>query len=126
MRRPGLFSAAAIALIGTMIGAGPSFAEFGAIAYDQNSGRYGFSWNKSTREQANDLAKKDCSSANCRLFPVPPGQCGALATADNPKESSAWGVSVHTDKAEAEARAVMDCKKHTEGQCRMRGSECNR
>jgi hypothetical protein len=110
-----------------VIVAGPAFAEFGAIAYDQGSGRYGLSWNEATQQRAADLAKKDCGSENCRLFPVLPGKCGAIALSSDPKESNAWGVATsHTDKAAAELAAMQDCQKHTAGQCKIRGSECNR
>jgi hypothetical protein len=125
MRRGGLI-AAAIAVTGVLAVTTPARAEFGAIAYDQSTGRYGFSWNEATPQRAAELAKKDCASPNCRLFPVNPRQCAALATAENQKESNAWGVSLRPDKGDAEARAIADCQKHTQGQCKVRGSECNR
>jgi hypothetical protein len=123
MRQTGIFAAA---LIGMFAMTAPAFAEFGAVAYDQATGRYGFSWNKSSRQEANEAAKKDCASESCKLFPVNPRQCGALATAENQKDSSAWGISIRPDKSDAEARAIATCQKHTASQCKVRGSECNR
>jgi Domain of unknown function (DUF4189) len=124
MRKTGmLMTAMTIALLA---GAAPAFAGFGAIAYDQATGRYGFSWNEATQDRANQLARKDCGSDKCQLIPVPPAKCGALATTDNPKESTAWGASVRDDKAAAELGAVQGCQKRTAGQCKIRGSECNR
>ncbi|MFZ2006544.1 MAG: DUF4189 domain-containing protein [Stellaceae bacterium] len=124
MRKTGILMAAAA--IATLAGAAPAFAGFGAIAYDQATGRYGFSWNEQTQDRASGLARKDCGSDKCRVIPVPPAKCGALATTDNPKESTAWGASIKDQKAAAELGAMQDCQKHTAGQCKIRGSECNR
>jgi hypothetical protein len=124
MRKTGILAAAVA--IATLMGASPAFAGFGAIAYDQATGRYGFSWNEQTQDRANGLARKDCGSDSCRVIPVPPARCGALATTDNPKESTAWGASIKDQKAAAELGAMQDCQKHTAGQCKIRGSECNR
>lgn len=124
MRKTGILTAAAAIL--TLAGAAPAFAGFGAIAYDQATGRYGFSWNEQTQDRASGLARKDCGSDKCRVIPVPPAKCGALATTDNPKESTAWGASIKDQKAAAELGAMQDCQKHTAGQCKIRGSECNR
>ncbi len=124
MRQLGLFAAGA--MLGMLAIATPAHAEFGAIAYDQGTGHYGFSWNETAPERAAELAKKDCGTGNCRVFPVAPQQCGALATAENQKESTAWGVSIRPNKGDAEARAIADCQKHTQGQCKVKGSECNR
>jgi hypothetical protein len=123
MRKTGILMAAAA--IATLAGGAPAFASFGAIAYDQATGRYGFSWNEQTQDRANGLARKDCGSDSCRVIPVPPAKCGALATTDNPKESTAWGASIKDQKAAAELGAMQDCQKHTAGQCKIRGSECN-
>jgi uncharacterized protein DUF4189 len=124
MRKTGMLMAAVA--IAMLAGAAPAFAGFGAIAYDQATGRYGLSWNEATQDRASGLARKDCGSDKCQLIPVPPAKCGALATTDNPKESTAWGASVRDDKAAAELGAIQGCQKHTAGQCKVRGSECNR
>src|SRR5215469_13861998 len=125
MRMTGILVTAAV--IATLAGAAaPAFAGFGAIAYDQATGRYGFSWNEQTQDRASGLARKDCGSDKCRVIPVPPAKCGALATTDNPKESNAWAVAIRDQKPAAELAAVQDCQKRTAGQCKIRGSECNR
>jgi hypothetical protein len=106
--------------------AAPALAASGAIAYDESNGKYGLAWNKPAQQEANDLAKKDCGSDKCKLVPVPGGKCAALATSADPKESNAWGASVREGKAEAELAAMQNCQKRTSGQCKIRGSECNR
>lgn len=123
MRKTGILMAAMTVLI--MASGAPAFAGFGAIAYDQATGRYGLSWNQPTQDKANAAARKDCGAGSCQLIPVPPAKCGALATADNPKESTAWGASVRDDKPAAELGAIQGCQKRTAGQCKIRGSECS-
>ena len=76
MRKTGVLMAAMV--IAMLTGAAPAFASFGAIAYDQATGRYGFSWNEASQDRANQLALKDCGSDKCRVIPVPPAKCGAL------------------------------------------------
>ena len=124
MRKTGMLMAAMT--IAMLVGAAPAFAGFGAIAYDQATGRYGLSWNEASQDRASGLAKKDCGSDKCQVISVPPAKCGALATTDNPKESTAWGASVRDSKAAAELGAIEGCQKRTSGQCKVRGSECNR
>jgi len=123
MRKSGLLTAAmTIAMVAC---AEAAFASFGAIAYDQATGHYGFAWNQPSQDRANELARKDCGSDSCRVIPVPPARCGALATTDDPKESNAWGVAIRDQKAAAELGAMEDCQKLTTHQCKVRGSECN-
>ena len=110
MHRANAIAAATAAIILALATATPADAGYGAIAYDQGTGRYGFSWNEATQQRAIDLAIRDCKSPKCASYPVPPRQCGALATADDPKESSAWGVSIRGDKSAAETQAVADVR----------------
>ena len=124
MQRAGI-STAAVILIAVLAGSTPALASFGAVAYDQATGRYGFSWTKPTQEQANAAALKDCGSDKCRVISVPPAKCGALANSADPKESNAWGVSIRDSKSAAELAAMQNCQQRTSGQCKVRGSECN-
>src|SRR5215469_7327154 len=125
MRKTGILVTAA--MIATLAGAAaPALAGFGAIAFDQATGRYGFSWNEQTQDRASGLARKDCGADKCRIIPVPPGKCDATATTDNPKESNAWAAAIRDEKPAAERSAMQSCQKRTAGQCKIRGSECNR
>ena len=105
--------------------ASPAFASFGAIAYDQSTGGFGISWDQPTQSHANELALRDCKSDKCRVMPIPPGQCGALANTNNREESNAWAAEMRPSKTAAELAAVERCQKNTAGQCKIRGSECN-
>ena len=98
-------------------------AGYGAIAYDQNSGKEGASWNKATPAEANEAALKECASADCRVHPVEPKGCGALAISGQDK---AWGGADRETLDEAKRDAVARCQTHTQtGTCAVRVSGCN-
>ncbi|HWD58969.1 MAG TPA: DUF4189 domain-containing protein [Stellaceae bacterium] len=124
MRKTGIFMAAVTVAIVTS--GAHAFAAFGAIAYDQATGRYGFSWDQSSQDRANGAARKDCGADACRMIPIPPAKCGALATTTDFKKSNAWAAAVRDQKPAAELAAMQDCQKHTAGQCKIIGSDCSR
>jgi uncharacterized protein DUF4189 len=98
-------------------------AGYGAIAYDQNSGTEGASWNQATPAEANEAALKQCGSADCRVHPVEPAGCGALATSNQDK---AWGGADRETLDAAKRDAVEHCQTHTQtGTCAVRVSGCN-
>lgn len=102
----------------------PAFAEYGAVARDEATGKYGLSWNEANQKQAEDAAIKGCNTTGCKVvFKVGPKQCGAFATTDDGK---IWGGSVRPTKAAAELAALQGCQKRTKVQCAVKGSECNR
>jgi Domain of unknown function (DUF4189) len=103
----------------------PAFAEFGAFARDEASGKLGLSWGKETQKQADAAAMKDCGESSCKIvFRTHPHQCSAVATAE---EGKAWGASDRGNRKEAvELAALSGCQKRTKGQCKVRASGCNR
>jgi hypothetical protein len=104
--------------------AAPASAGYGAIAYDQQNGKLGASWNQSTQARANELALKECASTECRVHPVEPKGCGALAKSD---KDQAWGGADRVSLDEAKREAVAHCQTHTTGgQCAVSVSGCNK
>ena len=104
--------------------AGPAFAGYGALARDDSSGKYGLSANEETQSKADDVAMKICGGDKCKVaFRTVAKECGAIATAES---GNAWGGGKHRDRARAELAALQNCQKHTKGQCKLRGAECNR
>jgi clan AA aspartic protease (TIGR02281 family) len=102
----------------------PAYAGFGAVAFDENTAKYGFAWNEDTENRADEAASQACNAVGCKIvFRVPPRQCGALATGE---KGNAWGGHVNTARDTAQLRAIENCQKHTSGKCVLRGSECNR
>ncbi len=123
MRRALLIFSGTTAIILALATAGPANAGFGAIAYDQNSGKEGASFNQATPAEANEAALKLCASADCRVHPVEPAGCGALAIS---KEDKAWGGADRETLDAAKRDAVEHCQTHTKtGTCAVRVSGCN-
>jgi hypothetical protein len=122
MRHAGIL--AAMALIGVLASVAPAHAEFGAFAYDSATGKYGFSWNERDQGAADAAALKGCAVSSCKVeFRTGPKECGAIAI--NP-DGKIWGGAKRDQRPAAELAAVENCQKRTSGQCKVRGSECNR
>ena len=106
-----------------ILSATPALAAYGAFAHDEATGRYGFSWNQETQHHADEVAIKGCNSPGCKVvFRTGPRECGAIALSANGK---AWGGAKRQKRDVAELAAMENCQKHTHGQCRVKGSECN-
>lgn len=115
-------AAAAAALV--VLAAPPAEAGFGAIAYDQYAGKEGVSWNQPSEAEANEAALKQCGSQDCRVYPVSPRACGALARSD---KDQAWGGAERQSLDAAKTQAVSRCRTHTEnGTCTVKISGCNK
>jgi hypothetical protein len=123
MPRQSLIVAAMFALIAVMASARPALAAYGAYAYDQDAGKYGYSYNEQTEKAADTAALKGCNSGGCKIvFRTGPQQCGAIAATENGK---VWGGAHRDRRPEAELAAMQDCQKRTQGQCKVKASECN-
>jgi hypothetical protein len=126
--RRGTAAALAVAVL-LAAGFAPSAeAGFGAVAYDQNSGKYGASWNEPTQTKAFELALKQCASPDCKVHPVEPKGCGALALSDKDKDGHIyWGGADRETLAKAKQDAVAHCQTHTTaGTCTVRIFGCNK
>jgi hypothetical protein len=108
----------------SLASAAPAFAEYGAVARDEATGKYGFAWNEANQKQADDAAIKACNTTDCKVvFKVGPKKCGAMATTDDGK---IWGGADRPTRSAAELAAIEGCQKRTKVQCKVRGSECNK
>ncbi len=87
--------------------------QFGAIAYSESTGNYGYSHGYRSRDEAIWLAERRCGASDCRWKVWFRDSCGALAKADN----GALGYSHGYGSAEqARHRALAECSR--------RGSNC--
>jgi len=128
MRRATL-SAAAITILFGLTAAAPAFAAYGSMALDDDTGRYGASWNEETQKKADEAALKGCNSAGCKIvFRVLPRRCGALATGEKGTSGKvAWGGKNNAATRDAAKLAALEnCQKHSSGKCEVRENECNR
>ena len=117
--------AAGFCSILVMLAAAPAFAGYGAVAFDDSAGKYGFGWNEETQKRADDTALAGCNAGGCKVvFRVPPKRCAALATSEGGKV--AWGGKEHATRDGAKLGALENCQKRTSAKCLIRGSDCNR
>ena len=103
-----------------------AFAQnWGAIAYDRGTGRWGDSWHYPTVAEANNIALNNCATDGCKVYvEIGPNQCGALAiAAANPK---GYGWATRAERADAELNALENCQGRNAGQCKLKVSDCNR
>ena len=118
--------AAGFAALLTIASAAPAWAEYGALARDDTTGKFGLSWNEQSAKRAEDIAIKDCGGAGgCKIiFRTGPKQCGAIATAE---KGNAWGASDKGNRKDTvELRALKGCQERASGLCKVRASGCNR
>ena len=124
MRRAILGAAGFAAAVFVLASAAPAFAEYGAFARDEATGKYGFSWKEANQKQADDAAIKSCNTTSCKIeFRVGPRECAAIALTDDGK---IWQGSKRPTRAAAELAALQGCQKRTKVQCTIKGAECNR
>ena len=100
----------------------PAALADGAIAYDVNSGAFGWARNDRHLRQAEETALGYCNRQGCRIVSrVPRGECGALARAER---STGWGEAVRRNREEARRAALRICENHNYGECRILVVDC--
>jgi hypothetical protein len=97
---------------------------YGALAVDEPTAKWGFSWGEKTPSAAEAAAIKACEAETCKIvLGIAKKMCVALARVES---GTAWGAATRTDRAKAEDAAIMNCQKRSEHECAVRGSECYR
>jgi len=124
MRRTSLAAAALLAFASTVPPALPAAAGYGAIAWDKETGRSGWSWDQSTAAKAKEVALSQCGTSGCKVVMESAArQCSALATTQDRKHiGAAW----RTTQDAARLAAVANCEKAKPGECIVRFSMCNK
>jgi Domain of unknown function (DUF4189) len=124
MRRAISLTAATLAVSSILLSAMPAFAAYGAIAWDRESGKRGWSWNEATSQKAAEVALSECGASGCKII-MRTGMavCAALATIDNGKFV---GAAARKTKDDARLAALTNCQKGKAGDCTVRFSDCNK
>jgi hypothetical protein len=124
MRRTALAATAVLALGLAQLNAVPALAQYGAIAWDKATGKYGASWNQETSKRAEEVALSDCSATGCKVtIRTRRTMCAALATNENGKFA---GGASRRDREAARLSALTNCKKGNAGECTVRVTDCNK
>jgi hypothetical protein len=123
MRRAPL-AVAALLVSAAVLPTVPAVAGYGAIAWDKETGRSGWSWDQSTAAKAKEVALSQCGTSGCKVVMESAAkQCSALATTENRKHiGAAW----RTTQDAARVAAIANCEKAKPGQCVVRFSMCNK
>ena len=124
MRRATSPITAMFALASILLAATPALAAYGAIAWDKQSGKRGWSWNEATAQKAAEVAISECGASGCKvIMRTGAGQCAALATIDTGKFV---GAAARKTKDDARLAAMANCQKGKAGDCILRVSDCNK
>jgi Domain of unknown function (DUF4189) len=114
---------AMLALASILLAATPALAAYGAIAWDKESGKRGWSWNQPTPQKAAQVAISECGASGCKIVVRPTTACAALATTADGKFV---GAAARKTKDEARLAALANCQKGKAGDCIVRVSDCNK
>jgi len=97
---------------------------YGAIAWDPENGRRGWSWNQATADRADEVALSECGATGCKvIMRTGRAMCAALATTETGKYA---GAARRKDREAARLAALKDCQKGNAGECTARFTECNK
>ncbi len=97
---------------------------YGAIAWDRETGKRGWSWNQPSAERAAGLALGECRATGCKvIMRTGRGMCAALASTEAGKFV---GAASRKDRDAARLAALKDCEKGNAGECTARFNECNK
>jgi Domain of unknown function (DUF4189) len=123
MHRAALATAVLVGLGSILLTSAPARAEYGAIAWDEVSGKRGASWHEPTAKRAAEAAISECAASGCKVVTrIGPGMCGALAASEDGKKV---GGAERKTRDAARVAALANCPK-TSGECTIRVSECNK
>ena len=102
----------------------PAAAGYGAVAWDKEPGKSGWSWDQSTAAKARAKALSECGTSGCKVvLESAAKQCSALATTEDRKHiGAAW----RTAQDAARLAAIANCQKAKPGECVIRFSKCNK
>ena len=123
---PRLLSTAAALVCGAaLLSAAPAYAGYGAIAWEQGTGRHGWSRNQPTQQKADELALSYCGTTSCKVIVrmASPALCAALATT---KDLKTFGAASRKTLPDARLAALTDCQKNNNGECIVRIGGCSK
>ena len=94
-----------------VLASAPAFADnFGAIAFSQDNGANGYSYDLGSREEAEERALQECGR-HCKVVIWFKNACAALATG----EGNAYGTGWASERHEAESIAMSKCHENGHG-----------
>lgn len=96
-------------------------AKYGAIAFDEDKGGWGYSYNQPTEKKAEEKATEKCST--CKVHLTWEGGCAALAQSE--KDKKVMSAKTGSTQAAAEGAAKANCLSKKAGPCKVAVWACN-
>jgi len=96
-------------------------AKYGAIAFDEEKGGWGYSFNQPTEKKAGEKATKKCP--NCTVHLTWEGGCAALA--QSKKDNKVMSAKTGGTRLTAEGAAKANCLSKEAGPCKVVVWACN-
>lgn len=95
---------------------------YGAIAYDKETGSWGYSVDNNTARQAEAGALESCGkvSQGCQVYVRLTNQCGTIAASED--GSFSWAAD--KSKQASEKRALTSCRKNENNGCEVKVTAC--
>jgi hypothetical protein len=116
--------AMATLLLGSSWITAPALAQYGAIAWDKETGKYGASWNQGSQKGADEVALSDCGATGCKvIIRTSRAMCAALATNEGGKYA---GGAARKNRDAARLAALKNCREGNAGECIVRVTDCNK
>ena len=102
---------------------GGSDAPYGAIAYGQQSGAFGYAFNQDTISRADHVAMSNCAQHgdDCKIVVQLTHACGAVAAGSN----GTWAAEQGASKDEAQRNALASCAVNAGGACEIQAWTCS-
>ena len=92
---------------------------YGAVAFDEDSLAFGYSYNWGSQQQADAAAVRKCQG-NCKVIGQYWNNCGSLAAA----KDGSYGWAANLDENVATSRALANCNRYGTG-CETKVTVCN-
>ena len=102
----------------------PNHVNYGAIAFSERDGSFGYSFDYHSENDANQRALSDCSQngKGCKVVLTFSENCAALAADDHNR----YGYSLGDGEGDANGRALRQCAGHGGKKCEVKVSTCAR
>jgi len=102
----------------------PNAPNYGAIAYAEHNGAYGFSYHYHSAAEAEQRALSDCMTkgAGCEVVISFSETCAALAAGDNDRFAASRGDGA----GKAESEALTACSRNGGKHCEIKAWACAR
>jgi clan AA aspartic protease (TIGR02281 family) len=101
----------------------PALIQYGAIAWDEGTGKRGWSLNQDKPQRAAEVVLGACGTAGCKVIVrTGPAMCSAMAATEDGKYI---GVASRADRIEALLSALTNCQKGNAGECPVQLTTCN-